>query len=126
MICRENRHCSLSGSAICVTPTDAMAGVEKQSRKTFLGGLVVLKPEHGGSSRGGYRQMPDVWWANHLRPKGPGPALVRANGVNHTFFLACDVLQQYAISGAGVLDNRCPQADALQVFLSQLTHRYFQ
>jgi hypothetical protein len=40
--------------------------------------------------------------------------------------LAGDVLQKYAIFGAGVFDNRCPQADALQVFFSHLPHRYFQ
>ncbi len=64
-------------------------------------------------------------------PKRPGPALARANRVNDTFFLAPvqsaqSVVQEYAVSGSMVFDNRYPQSHALQVFLSQLFNRYLQ
>jgi hypothetical protein len=44
-------------------------------------------------------------------PKWPAPALLRPDRVNNTFFSAFGLSQEYAILGARLFDNCCPETD---------------
>jgi hypothetical protein len=56
--------------------------------------------------------IPGIRAGQILRPKGPSPALVWADGINNTFFLAFDFSQEYTVSVIWLFDNRCAEADA--------------
>jgi hypothetical protein len=60
------------------------------------------------------------------RPEGPGPALVRADGVNCAFFPAVYLLQEHTISCDRLFDYCCPHSDAPEIFPAQLSDWYFE
>ena len=60
------------------------------------------------------------------RPEGPGPALVRADGINRAISPAVRLLQELTISCERLFDYCCPQANAPEVFLAQLPDWYFE
>ena len=57
--------------------------------------------------------VPGVLTGQVARPKRPGPALGRSNGVNHTFFLVLNFSQKNTIFTARPFNNGCSQSDSL-------------
>jgi hypothetical protein len=51
-----------------------------------------------------------------VRPEGPAPALAWTNRIYHTLFTAGDALQEYAVFGRMMLDNRRSQPHPFEVF----------
>jgi len=60
------------------------------------------------------------------RPEGPGPALVRADGINSAFSPAVCLLQEHTIPGDRLFNNCRPQANASEIFSPQLSDWYFE
>ena len=72
------------------------------------------------------RDVPGIGAGEVARPERPGPALVRANGVNNTFFAAFNFPQEHTISGARLLNNCRAKADAFQAISPKLSGRGFE
>jgi hypothetical protein len=72
------------------------------------------------------RLVQGIGGAQIIRPEGPGPALVRADGIDCAFSLAVYLLQEHAISGDRLFNNCRPQANASEIFSPQLSDWYFE
>lgn len=72
------------------------------------------------------RDVPGIGAGEVARPERPGPALVRANWVNNTFFAAFNFPQEHTISGARLLNNCRAKADAFQAISPKLSGRGFE
>ncbi len=60
------------------------------------------------------------------RPEGPGPALVRADGINRAFSLSVCLLQEHTISCEGLFDYCRAEADATEILSAELSGRCFE